>query len=304
MNRSWITPPHAVFVAALIVNIVAMRGNAQTTQLGANLYTLGGFGGTIAALVGPDGVFLVDSGTGFFVTPDTDEIMAAIRRISNAPVRFLVNTSAGFDHAGGNENFAKLGVTILGRPQVRERLMHPVFSANGMPALPGSENPKPAPEAALPVVTYDAPITLHVNGEQIEVIPVPRAHSDGDTLVHFVKSDVIMTGEIYHSVGYPNIDRGNGGTVQGLLDGLSTLLAIAGPKTKIVPGYATIADRAAVAAQRDMILVLRDRVAAMVRQGKSEDEMIDAHLNADYPSPTLGPNRFMIALYEELKASR
>jgi cyclase len=298
MTRSGITSARATFVGALILNIIAVRGEAQISQLGSNLYAVEGSGVTVGVLVGPDGVFLVDSG---YHEADTSKIMAAIRSISDAPVRLVVNTSARIDHTGGNENFAKLGATILGRPQVRERLAHPVFSANGMV---GTGTPNPRPEAALPVVTYDSPIRLHMNGEEIEVIPVPRAYSDGDTVVHFVNSDVIMTGEIYHSVSYPNIDRANGGTLQGLLDGMSMVVALAGPKTKIVLGHDGIVDRAAVAAQRDMILVLRDRVAAMLKQGASEKEVVAAGLNADYPSTRLGPNQFMRQLYEELESAR
>jgi cyclase len=299
MIRSAISSARVAFVGALIVNFMAARDEAQTTQLGKNVYLLEGSGVAVGALVGPDGVILVDSGR---YPADIDKVIAAIPGgVSGAPVRLAVNTDARIDHTAGNETFTKLGVTILGRPQVRERLAHPVFSANG---LSGNGTPEPRPLAALPAVTYDTPITLHMNGEEIEVIPVPHAYSDGDTIVRFVNADVIMTGEIYHSVSYPNIDRANGGTLQGLLDGLSKMIALAGPKTKIVPTHGTIADRAAVVAQRDMILVLRDRVAAMVKQGSSEKEVLAAELNADYPSTTLGPDRFMSELFEELESAR
>jgi cyclase len=152
--------------------------------------------------------------------------------------------------------------------------------------------------------SFDSPITFHMNGEEIEIIPVPHAYSDGDTVVRFVKADVIMTGEIFQSVAHPNIDRANGGTVQGLLDSLNLVASLAGPKTKIVSAHDQIADRAAVVAQRDMILVLRDRVSAMVRQGASEGEILDAKVNADYPSKRLGSNRIIRSLYEELAPAK
>ena len=116
------------------------------------------------------------------------------------------------------------------------------------------------------MITYDAPITFHMNGEEIEAIPIPRAHTDGDTIVHFVNADVIMTGDFYRSIQYPNIDRANGGSLKGMLAGLSEVIAMAGPKTKIVPGHGAVVDRNAVAAHRDMILVLRDRVADLIKQ--------------------------------------
>src|SRR5580704_8107885 len=145
----------------------------KTTKITGNFYTLEGSGGTIGVLVGPDGVFLVDGE----YAPLTDKIMAAIKKISTGPVRFMINTHVHGDHTGGNENFARAGVTILARPELRERLMHPAPGANGAPGTP-------APPAAWPVITYDAPITFHLNGEQIDAIPVVRAHTDGDTMVH------------------------------------------------------------------------------------------------------------------------
>jgi cyclase len=271
-------------------------GAVKMTQLAANFYTLQGAGCAIGALIGPEGILLIDSGSAGHI----DQIIAAIRDISNAPIRLVINTTARVDYTGGNEALAQLGATILGRPQLRERLAHPVFSANGT----RRGTPTPLPEVALPVVTYDAPTTLYMNGERIELIPIPRSYSDGDSVVRLVNADVIMTGEIYHSASYPNIDRANGGTLTGLIDGLSAVAAMAGPQTKIVPGHDESAKRDSVTAQRDMILVLRDRVEAMIQQGKSEKEVLAAELNADYPSSRLGPDRFTRELYKELEAAK
>ncbi len=303
MNKQAIACGFAA-VAAFAAVTVAAQGQAQqdfskveikTTKVSGNFYTLEGSGGTIGALVGPEGVFMVD---GEFA-PLTDKIMAAIRKISTTPVRFMINTHVHPDHTGGNENFARLGVTIFARPELRERLMHPAPGANGAPGTP-------APPGALPVITYDAPITFHMNGEQIEAIPVPRAHTDGDTMVHFVNADVIMTGDFYRSLGYPNIDRANGGTLKGMLAGLSEVVAMAGPKTKIVPGHGEIVDRNAVAAHRDMILVIRDRVADLIKQGKSQAEVVAAKPTADYdakvPTASTTSERFIGQLYAEIKA--
>ncbi len=302
MNRSGMLCAFAG-VAAFAFVATTVRGQAQTdyskvqiktTKLSGNFYTLEGSGGTIGALVGPDGVFMVD---GEFA-PLTDKILAAIAKISTTPPRFMINTHVHGDHTGGNENFAKHGVTILARPELRERLMHPAPGANGAPGTP-------APAAALPVITYDAPITFHMNGEEIAAIPIPRAHTDGDTMVHFVNADVIMTGDFYRSIQYPNIDRTNGGSLKGVLAGLSEVVAMAGPKTKIVPGHGAVVDRNAVAAHRDMILVLRDRVAEQIKQGKTQEQVIAAKLTSDYDSkvPEVGTtaDRFVGQLYQELK---
>jgi cyclase len=295
-----------VALVAFAITAVSVRGQAQTdyskveiktTKITNNFYTLEGSGGTIGVLAGPEGVFMVD---GEFA-PLTDKIVAAIRKISTAPIRFMVNTHLHGDHTGGNENFAKLGVTIFARTELRDRMAHPAPGANGAPGAP-------APAAALPVITYDEPITFHINGEEVRAIPIRRAHTDGDTLVHFVNNDVIMTGDFYRSLGYPNIDRTNGGSLKGMLEGLSQVVAMAGPNTKIVPGHGAMVDRNAVAAHRDMLMVLRDRVATLVVQGKTQDEVIAAKPTADYdarvPDAATTSTRILTQLYAEIKATK
>src|SRR5688572_5109245 len=144
------------------------------TRLGGNVHGIDGQGGRAAALIGPDGVFLVDAQ----FPAVTERIVAAIKQVSPAPIRFLVNTHVHGDHSGGNENFAKLGTTILGRAPLRNRLLKPVAAPNG-------QVPPVAPAQALPVVLYDQPIEVVLNGETVRVIPLPNAHTDGDTAVKF-----------------------------------------------------------------------------------------------------------------------
>ena len=146
----------------------------RTTQLAPDFWTLEGQGGTISVLAGPDGILLVDSQ----FAPLTDKLVAAIRRFSDQPIRFLVDTHVHPDHTGGNANFAKLGATIFARDQLRYRLEHPNPAADGTPA-------KPAPEQALPVVTYNASLSIHIDGEDVRLLPVVAAHTDGDTVVSF-----------------------------------------------------------------------------------------------------------------------
>ena len=156
----------------------------KTTKLGTNYYTLDGQGGTIGVLTGPDGVLMVDAQ----FAPLSDKIIAAIKQISDGRIRYLVNTHVHGDHTGGNENIAKTGATIFARENLRARLIKPAPGANGQP-------PPPAPPMALPVVTFDAPITFHMNGEDAQLIPVPLAHTDGDTMVYFPNANAIMTGD-------------------------------------------------------------------------------------------------------------
>jgi glyoxylase-like metal-dependent hydrolase (beta-lactamase superfamily II) len=266
----------------------------KTTKISNNFYTLEGQGGTIGVLAGPDGVLMVDSQ----FAPLTPKIVAAIKQISDRPIRFLINTHVHGDHTGGNENLGKMGVTIFAREELRNRLAHPAPGAGGNPT-------PPAPPAALPIVTYTGRVTFHMNGDDVELIPIPRAHTDGDTLVRFPGSDVIMTGDFYRSVQYPNIDRANGGSLNGMLDGLALIIGHAGPNTKIIPGHGPTVDRNAVIAHRDMILVIRDRVAKLVAEGKTQDEVIAAKPASDYdskvPQVATTGDRFIGQLYAELK---
>jgi cyclase len=267
----------------------------KTTKISNNFYTLEGQGGTIGVLVGPEGIFMVDSQ----FAPLSQKIAAAIHQISDKPIRFMVNTHVHGDHTGGNENFAKMGATIFSRDELRWRLAHPSPGANGAPGVP-------APAAALPVVTYDGPVSIHMDGEDVHLIPIRHAHTDGDTLVYFPTNDVLMTGDYFRSLGFPNIDRTNGGSLNGMIEGLGITIGMAGPNTKIIPGHGATVDRAGLIAHRDMILVVRDKVAAMVQQGKTVDEVLAAKPTSDYdsiPSASTTSERFVRQLYAELKTN-
>ncbi len=169
---------------------------------------------------------------------------------------------------------AKLGATIFARDELRDRLMNPAPGANGQPGMA-------APDVALPVVTYENKITFHLNGETVDLIPIRKAHTDGDTMVYFHNANIIMTGDFYRSIGYPNIDRVNGGSLDGMIEGLAEVIALAGPNTKIIPGHGPIVDRNAVIAHRDMILGVRDQVAKLMKEGKSADEVSRRIVTAD-----------------------
>jgi glyoxylase-like metal-dependent hydrolase (beta-lactamase superfamily II) len=267
----------------------------KTNKITNNFYTLDGQGGTIGILTGPDGVFMVD--TQF--APLSEKIIAAVKQASNnAPIRYIVNTHVHGDHTGGNENLAKTGAVLLSRNELRYRLAHPNPGANGAPT-------PPAPPAALPMITYEGPVTFHMDGEDVQLIPIPHAHTDGDTLVVFPNNDIIMTGDFYRSVQYPNIDRANGGSLRGMLDGLALVVGLAGPKTKIIPGHGDTVDRSAVAAHRDIILAVRDKIAPMVAQGKSLQDVIAAkptvEFDAKVPNSNTTSERFITQVYQELK---
>jgi cyclase len=312
MNNSRTRRAYALFSALLaLVFIASISARAQapvddsktvikTNKVTDNFYTVDGRGGTIGVLIGADGTFMVD--TQF--APLTDRIVAAIKQLSPGPIRYVVNTHVHGDHTGGDANLGKMGATIFARDELRDRLMHPAPGPNGQPGTP-------SPEIGLPIVTFENKVTFHMDGETVDLIPIRKAHTDGDTIVYFHNADVIMTGDFYRSIGYPNIDRANGGSLDGMISGLAAVIALAGPNTKIIPGHGANVDRAAVVAHRDMILGVRDRVAKMIKAGKSSDEVVAAHVTSDFDSKVLpaAPNgdrlgdRFVGQVYAELKAA-
>jgi glyoxylase-like metal-dependent hydrolase (beta-lactamase superfamily II) len=265
----------------------------QTSQLAPNFYRFEAVGpalvGNAGILTGPDGVFMVDA-----QFPQlTDKLMAAIKKVSDGRIRFLVNTHHHPDHTSGDGNFAMMGAVILSRDELRAHL---------------AAGNNPPPPAALPILTYRGPVTVHMNGEDVQLIPVPNAHTDGDTMVYFPKADVLMVGDFYRSIQYPNVDRNNGGSVKGVVDGLNAVIALAKPTTKIVPGHGPVVDKTVVAANRDMILTIRDRVSALIAQGKSQEEVVAAKPLADLDARvqqagTTG-DRFLGQVYADLKAGK
>ncbi len=289
--------------AALTVPLAAQppdmsQVQIKTTKIASNFYTLEGQGGTIGVLAGPDGVLMVDSQ----FAPLSEKIAAAIKQISDGRIRFLINTHVHGDHTGGNENFAKMGASILARENLRMRLAKPAPQANGQPGVP-------APPIALPVLTYDAPTVIHMNGEDVQLIPVPVAHTDGDTMVYFPNANALMTGDFYRSLGYPNIDRANGGTMNGMLAGFDAIVKTGKPDTKIIPGHGAIVDKAAVTAHKAMMIAVRDKVAALVRQNKTQDEVVAAKLTAEFDAKVPGAtpmtaDRFVGQLYQEITGAR
>lgn len=290
----------ALLVVPTLSGAQGNRGQAapvqvKTTLLRGNVYGIDGQGARMAALVGPEGILLVDAQS----PAVTENIVEALKVISPGPLRFLVNTHVHADHTGGNENFGKLGITILGRPNLLEQLVHPVPATNG-------QVPAPSPASALPIILFDNPVTINLDRETVQLIPLPPSHTNGDTAVKFVKADVLMTGDVFRSEGFPTPTEANGGTIMGLLQSIEKFLEITGPNTKVVPGHGPVTDRAALVFHREVILTTRDRILQAIREGKTLDQVHDAKVTADLEARVGGLpafiNVFVDALYKELKA--
>jgi cyclase len=219
-----------------------------------------GRGGNIGLLTGADGVLLIDDQ----YAPLTDKISAAIRGVSDESVRFIINTHMHPDHTGGNENFGSMGVMIVGHDNVRTQ----------MAAAGYAEEP--------PFVTFSEDVTFHINDETVHAFKVPSAHTNGDSYVKFESANVIHTGDVYRTTSYPYIDQANGGSFLGTIRAYDLLIDISDAETKIVPGHGVVSNVADVRAFRDMLLVIRDRVAKAIKDGLTLEEAQTAGLTAEY----------------------
>jgi glyoxylase-like metal-dependent hydrolase (beta-lactamase superfamily II) len=265
-------------------------GEPRLTQVREGLYMLSWRGGNIGVSVGEDGVILIDDQ----YAPQAPGILAAIRTISDAPLRFVMNTHWHGDHTGGNESMAGAGALIIAHDNVRRRL------AEGMLLR---EIP-PAAGDALPVVTFDNTVTLHFNGTEVHAFHVEPAHTDGDSVVHFRDLDVIHAGDLYFNGFYPFIDTQSGGSMAGVVAAVDRMLPLCGPETVVIPGHGPLADCAALAAYGEMLGTIHTRVATMIADGATEDEVVAAGPTAEYDAEWgngfLGVERFVRSVYRDL----
>ena len=267
----------------------------KTTNLGDNIYMLEGQGGNITVAVAKDGIIMVDGQ----YAPLHDKIKAAIEAISNKPIKYLINTHFHGDHTGGNEAFAKDGATIVSQVNVKNRLA--AGTSNG---LTGAKTP-PAPPAALPSDTYTNFSKIRLEGRVADLRHIANAHTDGDTYVWFKTANVLSTGDTFTNGRYPNIDFANGGNIKGMIAATDAYLKLVNARTKIVPGHGPLADRAALLEYRTMLISAHDRMAKLVKEGKSEDDVVMAKPFADFDAkwaPTeLASNNFIRVVYHSLE---
>lgn len=270
-------PLAVLALAAAALPAAAQQQDFSTVEIKAEkvadgVYMLTGAGGNIGLSVGRSGAFVIDDQ----YAPLTDKILAAIRAITPDPVRFVLNTHWHGDHTGGNENMGKAGALLVAHENVRRRMSAEQLSATFNRSTP------PSPEAALPVVTFTDAVTFHWNGDEIRVRHVPPAHTDGDSIVHFVKADVVHMGDLFFNGGYPFIDTSSGGMVDGVIAAAEQALAGIGKRTRIIPGHGPLATRADLQAYRDVVKTLRDRIAKLKAEGKGRDEAVAAKPTADH----------------------
>jgi cyclase len=247
------------------------RVQIRTTRVAEGIYMLTGAGGNIGVSAGADGILIIDSQFGQL----HDKIKAALAAIVPGPVRFLCNTNWHYDHASGNESFANDGAVIIAQANTRLRMSTEQTHADLDTIVPAY------PAAALPRVTCSDSITIHFNGDDIQAIHLPAAHSDADLLFHFRKANVIHAGDLVFSGFYPYIDVPHGGSINGVIQAVERILGMSDANTVFLPGHGPMLKRADVERYHDMLVQVRDRVAALLTEGKSEREILAAKPTAD-----------------------
>ena len=264
----------SAFAAAFLCTLAAAQEKTpdwskvqiKVTKVSGNIYMLEGQGGNIAASVGEDGIVIVDDE----FAPLAEKIQAALKNlgITDKPVRFIINTHYHGDHAGGNAPFATSGSTLIAQDNVRKRLASGGTAGNG-----GSlkMEMKPAEKAALPIITFEHDVTVHLNGEDIRALHFPSGHTDGDAIIFFPKNNVVHMGDDFVRYGFPFIDVASGGSVQGMIDGVEKAAAQLPADVKVIPGHGALSNLGDV---RDYIKMLKETSAVV-------QKALDAHKTLD-----------------------
>jgi cyclase len=268
----------------------------KVTKVAGTVYMLQGAGGNIGASVGADGIVIVDDQ----YAPLADKIQAALKGITDKPVRFVINTHWHGDHTGGNAYFSKQG-TIVAQENVRERLK------NGGKVL--GNDVKPAANEVLPIITFNDRASVHLNGEDIRAIHFPHGHTDGDSVIFFTQSNVVHMGDDFVTYGFPFIDLESGGSARGMIAACEKVLATVAPDVKVIPGHGGLST---VADLKPFVAMLKDATARVengIKQGKTADQLKQEKILAGYeqfggPDKFIKTAQFIETLYNDLTGKK
>lgn len=284
-------PGAAVAPGAFAQQQPASGEDLEVLQVRPNFYMIAGAGGNIAVQIGPIGAVLVDAGS----EPMSDKVLATVKKLTSQPIRYIINTSGDADFVGGNAKLSRAGATILMGAVGQSGVTEEVINNSGFASVLAHENvllrmsaptgkTPPFPEAMWPTKTYafKRGYSTYLNGEGIQVLHVPDAHTDGDSIVFFRRNDVIVTGDIYDTTRFPVIDLEKGGSIQGEIDALNRLLDLTIPpvpfpweadRTLMIPGHGRICDDSDLVEYRDMVTIIRDNVQDLIRSGMTLDQI-------------------------------
>ena len=311
---SMLAPALAAALVSAFVSPALAQPEIEVLPAQGNVFMIAGPGGNTTVQIGHEAVVVVDTQT----TAVSNELLAAIAKLSSKPIRHIINTSADAEHTGGNEALARAGTYVrlidTFDPRGSRSDAGIVAHLNVLGRMSSPTIGAPSSPAAWPSDTYfTEEWALFVNGEALQLIHVPEAHSDGDTIVFFRRSDVISTGDIYSTSRYPRFDAEQGGSVAGVIEGLNRILDIAIPGenqeggTVVIPGHGRLSDETEVANYRDMLTIVRDRVAALIDDGMTLQQVQAARPTRDYDGIYDEPNgwsaaMFVAAVYRDLEA--
>src|SRR5215472_2255285 len=282
MNRAAL----AVLLAAVTYAQSPADSEVHVLKVQGNVYMLVGAGGNITAQVGKDGVFLVNAGNGKM----NDKVLAALKTLSDKPIHYIVNTSFDPELTGGNADIARLGAPVMGGNLGQSNHGAAIVASENVLNRMSAPSDQKAPAAdGLPgVVFFEGDKEIFFNGEPVITMLAPAAHTDGDTIVFFRRSDVVSTGEIFNTASYPIINLEAGGSVNGVIDGLNHVLDIAIPEheqeggTYIIPGHGRLCDEHDVLEHRDMVTIVRDRVHTAIKRGMTMEQVKAAGFTKEY----------------------
>jgi cyclase len=255
-------------------------GEVHVLPVQGNVYTLLGAGGNVVVQIGDEGVLVVDTG----IAPMSEKVLAAIKKLSPKPIRYILNTHFHPDHTGGNAAIGKAGSTTRGGPA---EIMAHENVLNRMSAPAGKQSPTPS-EAWPSDTFFPEEKDFFFNEEAVMLYHVPAAHTDGDSIIFFRRSDVVVAGDIFVTTEYPVIDQQNGGSIYGIIAGLNRILDICVPKheqeggTMVVPGHGKLSDESEVLEYRDMLVIVKDRIEDMVKRGLTLEQVKAAKPSLDY----------------------
>jgi glyoxylase-like metal-dependent hydrolase (beta-lactamase superfamily II) len=292
-----------VFLAAAVSSGAALaqgqdfgKVSIKTTKLAEGIYMLEGAGGNIGVSVGDDGVVVIDDE----FAPLTPKIQAAITAITPKPIKFVLNTHWHGDHTGGNENMAVAGAVLIAHDNVRKRMSVGQFMEIMKTQVP------PAPVKALPIVTFSTDVTLHLNGEDIHVIYVGPAHTDGDAIVVFPKAKVVHMGDCFMTISYPFVDLGSGGSYDGFVAVAEKVLGMIDDSYKIIPGHGALSVKADLKGWHDMLATIRARVKKLADSGKALDaiqkQKPTAEWDAKWGAAFIKPDQVVEFAFTAIKA--
>jgi len=269
----------------------------KVSRLAGNVYMIEGAGGNMGASVGDDGIVLIDDE----VEPLVEQTLAALKGIADKPVKFVINTHYHDDHTGGNAYFQKVA-PIIAHNNVRKRLESGGTSGNGSSM---HTEVKPAPRDALPTLTFEHEVSLHLNGEDIRVVHFPAAHTDGDAVVFFPRANVVHMGDIFVTYGFPFIDISSGGSIDGMIDAVERVIAEVPPEVKIIPGHGPVSTLDDLRSYIEMLRRTRNVVARELREGNTLDQMRRAKVLdpwKKYSGDFVSEDAFLESLYNSLRA--